>query len=138
MSRMAMDPDSPGYSNDDPTFGMGAPTGDESREEGIAVAQYRKLPVIVEAEQWVRVEDGPHSFNGEAKLRVDQTMGPGPKWWAWSLWVIKSNAWCALEVGDWIVREHDGVGFYPCKAELFAATYEPVTPEPEARPHEPR
>lgn len=32
----------------------------------------------------------------------------------------------SLEVGDWILPEPDGVHFYPCKPDIFAATYEPA------------
>jgi len=28
--------------------------------------------------------------------------------------------------GDWIMPEPDGEHFYPCKPEIFEATYEPV------------
>jgi hypothetical protein len=42
------------------------------------------------------------------------------------LWVAKSNKWCELELGDWVIRESDGIGVYPCKGDIFAATYNPV------------
>jgi hypothetical protein len=29
-------------------------------------------------------------------------------------------------VGDWVIRETDGSGVYPCKADVFAETYEEV------------
>lgn len=29
-----------------------------------------------------------------------------------------------IEPGDWIIAELDGRGFYPCKPDIFAATYE--------------
>jgi hypothetical protein len=32
-----------------------------------------------------------------------------------------------LEVGDWIIPEPDGQHFYPCKPDIFAATYELVS-----------
>lgn len=31
-----------------------------------------------------------------------------------------------LEVGDWIIPEPDGKHFYPCKPDIFEATYELV------------
>ena len=42
------------------------------------------------------------------------------------LWVVKSSATCHVELGDWIIREPDGSGYYPCAADVFAATYEPA------------
>jgi hypothetical protein len=35
------------------------------------------------------------------------------------------NQLVILEDGDWIIPEKDGVHFYPCKPDVFAATYEP-------------
>jgi hypothetical protein len=41
------------------------------------------------------------------------------------LWIEKSNTWRPdLPVGDWVIAERDGVGFYPCTAEQFTDTYE--------------
>lgn len=31
-----------------------------------------------------------------------------------------------LKPGDWVIREPDGVHWYPCKADIFATTYEPI------------
>lgn len=31
-----------------------------------------------------------------------------------------------LQDGDWIIPEPDGVHFYPCKPDIFEATYEPL------------
>lgn len=42
------------------------------------------------------------------------------------LWVEKSQAWCRITKGDFIVHESDGVGFYPCTREEFIAKYEEV------------
>jgi hypothetical protein len=36
-----------------------------------------------------------------------------------------------LEVGDWIIPEPDGIHFYPCKPDIFEATYEPVNDTPK-------
>jgi len=32
----------------------------------------------------------------------------------------------ALVPGDWVIREPDGVHFYPCKPDIFEATYDKV------------
>lgn len=31
-----------------------------------------------------------------------------------------------ISPGEWVIAEPDGVHFYPCKADVFEATYEPV------------
>jgi hypothetical protein len=41
-----------------------------------------------------------------------------------SLWVEANATWLALVPGEWIIK--DAKGFYPCKPDIFAATYEPV------------
>ncbi len=39
---------------------------------------------------------------------------------------IHNNQMVLLEVGDWIMPEPDGKHFYPCKPDIFEATYEKV------------
>lgn len=31
-----------------------------------------------------------------------------------------------IKAGDWVITEHDGKHHYPCKPEIFQATYEAV------------
>lgn len=38
--------------------------------------------------------------------------------------VETNHAWLAIEPGDWVVR--DGIGFYPCKDEIFRKKYRPT------------
>lgn len=37
-----------------------------------------------------------------------------------------------VAVGDWIITEPDGIHHYPCKPDVFAATYEPASRSPHA------
>ncbi len=39
---------------------------------------------------------------------------------------IHDGQYVQLEEGDWIITEPDGVHFYPCKSDIFKATYEKV------------
>lgn len=39
---------------------------------------------------------------------------------------IHNNQIVLIEVGDYIIPEPDGVHFYPCRPDIFEATYEPV------------
>jgi len=40
------------------------------------------------------------------------------------VWVEKSRAWCQLSPGDYVVREADGSGVYPCAEGAFWSTHE--------------
>ena len=31
-----------------------------------------------------------------------------------------------IEIGDWVIREPDGNGYYPCRDEVFREKYTPV------------
>lgn len=43
---------------------------------------------------------------------------------------MHNNQAVILEDGDWILPEPDGIHFYPCKPEIFSATYEAVEHPP--------
>lgn len=89
--------------------------------------RYRKRPLEVCAIQWTG-ENWPavEAFVG---LRPDSD-GPGVFPTAagdLALWIEKSNTWRPdLPVGDWVIAERGGIGFYPCTVEQFEETYEPV------------
>lgn len=85
------------------------------------MSRFRKKPVVIEARQLTAFN--PHEIE---KWINDE----GGKAWrdpAWSGFVTIST----LEgdhragSGDWIIRGVAGE-FYPCKPDIFAATYEPV------------
>jgi hypothetical protein len=77
--------------------------------------KFRKKPVVVEAEQFI----GPDraSIQGvNPPMRGDDRH-----------YVVTAHGQQAfLEEGDWIIQEPDGRGFYPCKDDIFQATYEAV------------
>jgi hypothetical protein len=84
---------------------------------------YRKKPVIVEAMQWTGDNNaavlewcGTHRDDGEEKLVFVPLAYPQP-----ILWVAANRAYIPIECGDWIIR--DMLGFYPCKPQVFDATY---------------
>ena len=83
------------------------------------MAQYRKKPVVVEAIQWSRTGDHP-----KVSLWKD---GHG--------WIKTLEGGHIVTPGDWIIKGVAGE-FYPCKPDIFAMTYEPVTGE-EVMPSEP-
>lgn len=75
---------------------------------------FRKKPVIVKAEQW---------FPGHEVEGVEYLLGEGNQR---RYYVTTAHGQAAyLEPGDWVIAEPDGRGYYPCKPDIFEATYEP-------------
>lgn len=81
--------------------------------------RYRKKPVVIEARQLDKT-------NGDALAR----------WCDGSTQFEHSDGTCCVEIrtlegtmlaeiGDWIIRGVKGE-FYPCKPDIFEATYEPA------------
>ena len=94
---------------------------------------FRKKPVVVLAMQW---KGGDYKcledFCGRNWNRADAVDEAGP---ADAenvvVWNTAESQWLNVPVGHWIVRGIHGE-LYPCKPDIFAATYEPVS-APEAR-----
>lgn len=86
----------------------------------------RRRPVVVEAVQWTGCF--PMSFGSvPMRLRPISDGGvlfehPHPQI---DVWVEKSQAWCRIKRGDWIIAEPGGVSVFPCTAEMFGRLYEP-------------
>jgi len=40
------------------------------------------------------------------------------------IFVEKSRAWCLVGLGDYVVKEADGSGFYPCSDKDFWRTHD--------------
>ena len=87
--------------------------------------KFRKKPVVIEAEQ----------FNGDAVRGVCRLSCAGfdgddqPH-----VHTIHKGQLCAVVPGDWIIPEPDGEHYYPCKPDIFEATYEPVPETVDAQP----
>lgn len=85
--------------------------------------KFKSHPVEVEAWEFI-----PHTnVAGEyihpesgARLIMDAPLGHPVHW---QILVMKSNMICDIEEGDYIIREPDSVGFYPCKREFFLKRY---------------
>lgn len=91
------------------------------------MAQFRKKPVVIEAVQYtgetVRVEDVPlwlieAMFDRTVRVPKDDAVK--------ELHIHTLEGVMTVSVGDWIIRGVKGE-LYPCKPDIFAATYEPVT-----------
>lgn len=84
--------------------------------------KFRKKPVVIEAWQ----------FTGQSRLEWPEWMRGHPSTASQFDW--PDVEWISIDtlegrmradVGDWIIRGVKGE-LYPCKPDIFAATYEPV------------
>ena len=89
-----------------------------------ASAKYRKRPVVIEARRWggsvygashlidwVLAHDGTARFHDDAE--------------SWFIAIDTLEGTMHALAGDWIIRGVKGE-FYPCKPDIFEATYEAV------------
>jgi len=83
---------------------------------------FRKKPIVIEAIQ----------YTGENCFDVLRFMGRQNEIWECDLLQTDAPVINTLEgnlytsSGDWIIKGVNGE-FYPCKPDIFEATYEPVT-----------
>ena len=83
------------------------------------MAKYRKKPVVIEAVQLTR-ENGPEVWEwADSKPFYD------PDGTISGLSIFTLEGRMKAEFGDWIIRGVKGE-FYPCKPDIFEATYEPA------------
>lgn len=92
------------------------PTLEERRR---TMPKFRKKPVVIEAVRW----------------RGGEQIPPAPshllrRAWLSGRWELSTlEGWYKLTPGDWIIRGVKGE-YYPCKPDIFAATYERVEEQP--------
>ena len=83
--------------------------------------KFRKKTVVIEAYQW----------NGHNRQELIQVFGMPPEMICAvnllhsSLFIQTLEGEMEAKPGDWIIRGVKGE-YYPCKPDIFAATYEPV------------
>lgn len=78
--------------------------------------KYRKKPVVIEA-KLVTTFDDAASFVGPENLSYNMD--------GFQVWDRLHLSWVNFELGDWLIKGIQGE-FYPCKPDVFDATYEPV------------
>jgi len=83
------------------------------------MAKYRKKPVIIEAMQF-REENKDRVFNFVTCNRAADFEGGSP-----ILNIQTLEGIMTTRIGDWVIKGVHGE-FYPCKPDIFAATYEAV------------
>ena len=88
--------------------------------------RFRKKPVVIEAmlytvgacraiHDWIEVEH--EDTDGMDDADVEELCSAGIE-------IVTLEGAMIAEVGDWIIRGVKGE-FYPCKPDIFAATYDP-------------
>lgn len=77
--------------------------------------RYRKRPVVIDAVQ----------FTGTNLAEITEFIGEEPPTRHHGLMIVTLEGELFASPGDWIIRGVQGE-FYPCKPEIFDATYEPV------------
>ncbi|MER7155436.1 hypothetical protein [Streptomyces lydicus] len=86
----------------------------------MSAAAYRKKPVEITAMQWtegVSCRELIDFTNGLVQLNdVDQQF---------RVYDRLHDTWVSFAYGDWIIRGVQGE-FYPCRDDVFTATYEPL------------
>jgi hypothetical protein len=86
------------------------------------MTKFRKKPVVIEAVQW----DGSNYDEIGDFMELNATLQIGDDFIIPTL-----EGEMRASPGDWIIKGVKGE-FYPCKPDIFAATYEPA----QETPHE--
>jgi hypothetical protein len=94
-------------------------------EEMAEVKKFRKRPVVIEAMQFRR---GMLAGEVDAFVTCDTDMLQGDGEEVISMAIVTLEGEMEVADGDWIIKGVKGE-FYPCKPDIFEATYEPA---PEA------
>lgn len=82
------------------------------------MAKYRKKPVVIEAVKWTGDNmDEIRRFVPES-ANVQRSLPHGS-----CLYIPTLEGEMTAQVGDWIIKGVKGE-FYPCKPDIFEATYE--------------
>lgn len=90
---------------------------------------YRKKPVVIEAMQLDGTQEAWESaikFVGSAGGAFNGHLGNDDKDRCW-FYIDTLEGQMTAYNGDWIIKGVKGE-FYPCKPDIFAATYEQVQP----------
>ena len=79
------------------------------------MAMYRKKPIVIEAVRWTgKNTDEMETFLGNLPLTPIGALAIG---------TLEGTMFA--ERGDWVIRGVKGE-FYPCKPDIFEATYDPA------------
>ena len=91
--------------------------------------KFRKKPVVIEAVQWQPSVKHPGVSLEPAHNQPSRSGGVSFRMPERYYVTTIHGQRAYLHPGDWLLPEPDGVHFYPCKPEVFEATYEPLESE---------
>lgn len=95
------------------------------------MTQYRKRPVVIDAVRWDGTDHGTYNvMKFCASDDVCHVVGPGEEQ---SIEIATLEGRMTASVGDWIIRGVKGE-LYPCKPDIFEATYEFADTDPHPAP----
>jgi hypothetical protein len=86
--------------------------------------RFRKIPVEVEAQIVT-----PHTIEAVANWCRGRVRGVALPIGDWVIQIDTRDGEMAASMGDWVIEEPFPTAdrrFYPCKPDIFAATYEPA------------
>ena len=81
--------------------------------------KYRKKSIVIEAEQYIEYGKLVEGMCNSRTCFAEGNVKP-------HVHTIHDNQMVLLEVGDFVIPEPDERHFYPCKPDIFEATYEKV------------
>jgi hypothetical protein len=84
------------------------------------MAKFRKKPIVIDAVQWDGLADTANNFLGDGYGTDWEYAGIGA-----AIRIPTLEGTMVGSVGDWIIKGVKGE-FYPCKPDIFEATYEAV------------
>ena len=92
--------------------------------------KYRKKPVVIDAVQFTEAVRDAYLFDGQplpdGVVRGASTLHPPTrKVWSARFYIETLEGRMEVSLGDWIITGVKGER-YPCKPDIFAATYEPA------------
>ena len=92
--------------------------------------KFRKKPVVIEAVQFTEAVRDAALFDDQplpdGVHRAAATLHPpARKVWSASFFIETLEGRMEVSVGDWVITGIKGER-YPCKPDIFAATYEPA------------
>lgn len=85
--------------------------------------KFRKKPVVIEATQWFK--DGDHPAVYRCQGVRSQPNSPGILYQSKNYYIDTLEGSMTVTPGDWIITGIQGE-HYPCKPDIFEATYEQV------------
>ena len=91
--------------------------------------KFRKRPVVIEARLWDGDWESIPGLQAWAHAGMPPEANSIIRHDGWHLTIRTLEGVMRADAGDWIIRGVKGE-FYPCKPDIFAATYEPADEPP--------